>query len=43
MTPDSDATALLTLAQVASTRDTIGQCFEETKGESGLDHYQVRY
>lgn len=36
-------TALLTLAQVASTRYTIEQCFEEAKGETGLDHYQVRY
>jgi SRSO17 transposase len=34
---------LLTLAQVASTRYTIEQCFEEAKGESGLDHYEVRY
>ena len=36
-------TALLTLAQVASTRFTIEQCFEEAKGETGLDHYEVRY
>jgi SRSO17 transposase len=36
-------TALLTLAQVASTRYTIEQCIEEGKGETGLDHYEVRY
>ncbi len=35
-------TALLTLAQVASTRFTVEQCFEEAKGETGLDHYEVR-
>jgi SRSO17 transposase len=35
--------SLLTLAQVASTRYTIEQCFEEAKGETGLDHYEVRY
>lgn len=37
------STDLLTLAQVASTRYTVEQCFEESKGETGLDHYQVRY
>jgi len=36
-------TALLTLAQVASTRYTVEQCIEEAKGETGLDHYEVRY
>jgi SRSO17 transposase len=36
-------TDLLTLAQVASTRYTVEQCIEEAKGETGLDHYQVRY
>lgn len=36
-------TDLLTLAQVASTRYTVEQCFEEAKGETGLDHYEVRY
>ena len=36
-------TPLLKLAQVASTRFTIEQCFEEGKGETGLDHYEVRY
>ena len=35
-------TALLTLAQVAATRYTVEQCFEEAKGEAGLDHYEVR-
>ncbi len=34
---------LTRLAQVASTRYTIEQCFEEGKGEAGLDHYEVRY
>lgn len=34
---------LLTLAQVASTRYTVEQCLEEAKGETGLDHYEVRY
>ena len=36
-------TALLTLAQVASTRYTVEQCFEEAKGETGLDEYEVRH
>jgi SRSO17 transposase len=36
-------TDLLTLAQVASTRYTVEQCFEEAKGETGLDQYEVRY
>jgi SRSO17 transposase len=36
-------TPLLKLAQVAATRYTIEQCFEEGKGETGLDDYQVRY
>lgn len=35
-------TALLTLAQVASTRYTVEQCIKEAKGETGLDHYEVR-
>jgi SRSO17 transposase len=35
-------TDLLTLAQVASTRYTVEQCIEEAKGETGLDHYEVR-
>lgn len=36
-------TDLLTLARVASTRYTVEQCFEEAKGETGLDEYEVRY
>lgn len=36
-------TDLLTLAQVASRRFSIEQCFEEAKGEVGLDHYEVRH
>ena len=35
-------TALLTLAQVAASRWPVEQCFEEAKGEAGLDHYEVR-
>jgi SRSO17 transposase len=36
------ATALETLVSVAGSRWTIEQCFEEAKGEVGLDHYEVR-
>ena len=36
-------TPLLKLAQVASLRYTVEQCFEEAKGETGLDDYEVRY
>jgi SRSO17 transposase len=36
-------TNLMTLARVASTRYTVEQCIEEAKGETGLDHYEVRY
>lgn len=35
-------TALETLVPVAGSRWTIEQCFEEAKGEVGLDHYEVR-
>ncbi|RMD61218.1 IS701 family transposase [Candidatus Parcubacteria bacterium] len=35
-------TSLLRLAQVASMRYTVEQCIEETKGEVGLDEYEVR-
>ena len=35
-------TSLLTLAQVAAARWPVEQCFEEAKGEAGLDHYEVR-
>jgi len=34
--------ALQKLAEVASTRYTVEQCFEEGKGETGLDHYEGR-
>jgi len=37
------ATPLLQLAQVAATRYTVEQCFEEGKGATGLDDYEVRY
>jgi SRSO17 transposase len=36
-------TPLLKLAQVASLRYTVEQCFEEAKSETGLDEYEVRY
>ena len=35
-------TPLLTLARVAAARWPVEQCFEEAKGEAGLDHYEVR-
>jgi SRSO17 transposase len=35
-------TPLGTLARVAGARWPIEQCFEEAKGETGLDHYEVR-
>lgn len=35
--------SLLKLAQVASTRYTVEQCIEESKGEAGLDEYEVRH
>jgi SRSO17 transposase len=35
-------TPLLKLGQVASLRWSIEQCFEEAKGETGLDEYEVR-
>ncbi len=34
---------LLSLAEVASTRYTVEQCIEQTKGETGLDEYEVRH
>ncbi|CBJ80472.1 transposase (fragment) [Xenorhabdus bovienii SS-2004] len=37
-----DQAALKTLAQVAGCRWEIEWGFEETKGECGLDHYEVR-
>lgn len=33
---------LSALARVASTRFAVEQCFEEAKGEAGLDEYEVR-
>ena len=38
-----EETPLQTLAQVAGARWAVEQCFEEAKGETGLDHYEVRY
>jgi SRSO17 transposase len=35
-------TALDTVGQVAGRRWTVAQCFEEAKGEGGLDQYEVR-
>jgi len=36
-------TPLLLLAQVASSRYAVEQVIEESKGETGLDEYEVRY
>jgi hypothetical protein len=36
-------TPLATLARVAAWRWPVEQCFEEAKGEAGLDHYEVRH
>lgn len=36
-------TPVLKLAQVASTRYTVEQCIKESKRETGLDEYEVRY
>lgn len=36
------ATVLETVVQVAGRRWTVEQCFEEAKGEVGLDQYEVR-
>ena len=35
-------TALEELVRVAGTRSTIEECFEEAKGQVGLDQYEVR-
>jgi SRSO17 transposase len=35
-------TPLSGLVEVAGTRWTIEECFQQAKGEAGLDHYQVR-
>jgi len=37
-----ETTALTTAVQVVGRRWTIEQCFEEAKGEVGLDQYEVR-
>lgn len=37
-----DDTTIETLVRVTGTRWTIETCFKEAKGETGLDHYQVR-
>jgi SRSO17 transposase len=37
-----DDTTIDTLVQVAGTRWAIEECFKQAKGETGLDHYQVR-
>ena len=36
------ATTLETVVPVAGSRWTVERCFEEAKGEVGLDHYEVR-
>ena len=36
------ATTLAEMAAAIGTRWTVEQCFEEGKGEVGLDHYEVR-
>ncbi len=36
-------TTLEGMAVVAATRYTGEQCIEEAKGETGLDHYEVRH
>ena len=36
------AVALATVVQVAGSRWTVERCFEEAKGEVGLDQYEVR-
>jgi SRSO17 transposase len=35
-------TALATVVRVAGSRWTVARCFEEAKGEGGLDHSEVR-
>jgi SRSO17 transposase len=37
-----DGTTLAEMATAIGTRWTVEQCFEEGKGEVGLDHYEVR-
>src|SRR2546428_1790797 len=38
-----EATTLATVVQVVGRRGTIERCFEEAKGEVGLDQYEVRH
>jgi SRSO17 transposase len=38
-----DEVTLAQLAKVAATRYSVEQCIEEGKGETGLDHYEVRH
>ncbi len=38
-----ETTALATVVQVVCRRWTIERCFEEAKGEVGLDQYEVRH
>jgi SRSO17 transposase len=38
----SDKKSLLAMVKAAGTRWTIEECFEMAKGETGLDHYEVR-
>jgi SRSO17 transposase len=42
LTLSPEATTLPELMRIAGTRWTIEACFEEAKGEVGLDHYEVR-
>jgi SRSO17 transposase len=37
-----EATTLATVVQGAGSRWTVARCFEEAKGEVGLDQYEVR-
>src|SRR6266700_3841910 len=38
----ADATTLAELVCIAGTRWTVECCFQQAKGEAGLDHYEVR-
>jgi SRSO17 transposase len=42
LTLSPETTTLPALVRIAGTRWTIEACFEEAKGEVGLDHYEVR-
>jgi hypothetical protein len=39
----SEQMPLRRLAEVASARYSVEQCIEKVKGQTGLDHYQVRH